>query len=710
MRLILILIFLFFPFGANASVLSDAAAALQPGQWTTLTTNSASVWFTDGSLNITDFAQRATWDSVNKKVVFCGGSHTGHYLVKCVYYTDSTNTWTSFALPPGIDYDVDPATGGSTSLVHAWDNLALDSTRGIYYHWQDWTRIFRYDVANDVWLSTVTNQPNPGSCINSYQPLVFFPDIDRLVYFDAQGSGSCSAAFYYNPANGQWTYNVQNFGAPAYSNEGIYSSQGFVMVGTRESNRVYVLHAADYHDGGTTTWTQVESAPVAMTNGNQVDGFQTALTVDPSSGNPLLFSQQTGIIYEYNTGTGHWASKGAGTASTYQSYGARAVLVPIPEYNVIMMIGTTGGVATVYLYKNTAAPSDFAARCAANGVFMCVGFDSDTDLGTIGRGPANGSQYWRGTFNNEGAGPNACSYTQGPYDCPVIDTTTKASGAGSLKFTVPAKWEGSIGGQWFTNFSSDYSRLFGAGQEFWISWRQRWDQGYVDSVASGTGMKQAIIGTGTVTSPDWVAASSCGNLEVVPQNLWHNIPQMYHHCPPTFQLVETVAGEQRMQNARGSPYCLYSQIATNSMFPPLGNCIPFYANEWVTLKVHVQIGTQMPAPCVNGTGNGGAGDYCFTNSHVDYYLARNGATSWEPLISLTFDIGPASIAERYGTLWFTMASYAPHAEYDYTSSTWYDELIMSTQDIGLPSTATTPAAIARHSFGGKVTFGKMGIH
>src|SRR5687768_16146181 len=67
--------------------------------------------------------------------------------------------------------------------------------------------------------------------------------------------------------------------------------------------------------------------------------------------------------------------------------------------------------------SGNAGPGDFAARCKAPGVVRCVGFDSAQDIAGKSGDPT-------GTI------PGAA--------VPALDTAVKASGASSLKFTIPS--------------------------------------------------------------------------------------------------------------------------------------------------------------------------------------------------------------------------------------------------------------------------------
>src|SRR5207302_861903 len=80
----------------------------------------------------------------------------------------------------------------------------------------------------------------------------------------------------------------------------------------------------------------------------------------------------------------------------------------------------------------------------------------------------------------------------------------------------------------------------------------------------------------------------------------------------------------KLQNARPSPYCLYSQRLNNPPFS-VGNCFRYFSNEWMTFQLHIKTG-----PRVNNE---------FTNSFVQLWIAREGQPA-----GLAFDWGPYNLS------------------------------------------------------------------
>ncbi len=326
--------------------------------------------------------------------------------------------------------------------------------------------------------------------------------------------------------------------------------------------------------------------------------------------------------------------------------------------------------------SNTPVPSppiasDFQARCSAPGVVKCVGFDQAADV--AGRYPAP-----------VGLLPsNAGSF-------PQLDTSVKASGNSSLKFTIPPMSSSDAAGSYFANFSNDFSVQFDAGDTFYYQWRQRFSPEFL--TLPGAGWKQTIMGTGsTGTLPGWPGiASSCTSLEIVTVNGYmRGFAQMYNSCSgstshgPYAPFEEPFGNDFKLQNARPVPYCLYTQTHTipSTALPPTGNCFGYFANEWMTFQIGVTLGPRV-------------GDE-FKNSHIQMWAAREGQPS-QLLQDWIFNLtagSPTSVPlEKFGQIWFT--PYMTGKDATLTNPiayTWYDELIVSRNKIADPAAASVPA-------------------
>jgi hypothetical protein len=312
--------------------------------------------------------------------------------------------------------------------------------------------------------------------------------------------------------------------------------------------------------------------------------------------------------------------------------------------------------------------ADFATRCAQPGVLKCVGFDSASDItGTWG--------------DNSGSLSGAST--------PVLDPSVKASGASSLKFTIPSNSPADTSGSYFTNFSADLQTQFSANAEFYVQWRQRFSPEFLGTVfTGGGGWKQAIIGAGdkpgcnAATSANGLCTSSCTALETVVQNTFQRgFSQMYNSCTGSTShgafnpFEEPFGGDFKLQNARPSPFCLYSQTNTNpkTTFPPFGNCIGYFANEWMSFQVMIKTG-----PRVNDE---------WVNSFVTLWIGRQGQASQTAITWGPYALTAASPGEdlKFGKVWLLPYNTGKDPSQTHpTGFTWYDELIISRTQIADP--------------------------
>jgi hypothetical protein len=328
-----------------------------------------------------------------------------------------------------------------------------------------------------------------------------------------------------------------------------------------------------------------------------------------------------------------------------------------------------GAAALVALPAVATSPSgstaDFERRCAQPGVVRCVGFDN---AGVI-----------KGTYGQPSG------IMRGAAE-PAIDTSVKASGAGSLKFTIPSNSAQDTSGTYFTNFSDDLSVQFGEKQEFFIQWRQRFSRELISTqYKGGGGFKLIIVGTGDQPKKPY---ASCTALTVV-ATTWNQLgfPILYNSCTgstshgPYDGLYEQFLDHTRqvnfkLQNARPAPHCLYTQRQTG-LFPPNGNCFPYHPDEWMTFQLRIKTGAR-----VNDE---------FAGSQVTMWMARENKPSEVVIDRVPYNLtaGPPAENQRFGKVWLLPYNTGKDpSEAHPVAYTWYDELIISKSKI--PDPAVVP--------------------
>jgi hypothetical protein len=301
------------------------------------------------------------------------------------------------------------------------------------------------------------------------------------------------------------------------------------------------------------------------------------------------------------------------------------------------------------------AEDDFQKRATAPGVVRAMGFDTAADV--------NNRILADGVFAPSGSG---------------YDTSVHASGAGSLRFTVPSLSAANTSGSWRINFTDDYSVLFGQNQEFYVQWRQRFDNAMLSNAYAGAdGWKTIIIGQGDTSSSGEV--SSCSELELVSFNGYMaDFPRLYHNCGVYAGFYEPYGnGDFKLQNAMPAPYCLYSDHT-------YAGCFKYYPNEWMTFQIHIKMGPLGTAfsTLENQQVTG------FTNSLVELWVAREGQPS-TLVISWPGVVLHETQGAKYGKVWLLPYNTNKNATISYpVANTWYDELIVSRSKIADPGVVT----------------------
>jgi hypothetical protein len=284
-------------------------------------------------------------------------------------------------------------------------------------------------------------------------------------------------------------------------------------------------------------------------------------------------------------------------------------------------------------------PNDFHSRCQAPGVVRCFGFDTVDEVLPLLKSAADGHIHG------------------------FVDSSTKASGGAALRFDVMPHLGANSSGA----FVLDLPRQFGSGDEFFVQWRQRFDQEMVSrAFRKGEGWKQAIFGA--------ASTGSCTANEVVVQNTYHRgFPQMYHSCGGKDSQYEGLVpmvppSDFLLQDATG---CSYSDQRSS-------RCLRYRADQWMTFQVHVKVGTWY----VNKSGS------YHRDSTVELWVAEENKPSVLVISLPDYDLTHESADQKYGRIWLLPYNTNKDDSEDHpVAHTWYDELIVSTRRIPDPGAA-----------------------
>lgn len=314
-----------------------------------------------------------------------------------------------------------------------------------------------------------------------------------------------------------------------------------------------------------------------------------------------------------------------------------------------------------------AGPLTYDERCARPGVIRCYGFDDVVDL-TTGH-PRTLTSPPDSTSSRIYAPSGAAKCAGGK--CWALDPDVKTSGASSLRFEIPGLSGADVSGSFRLNFSDDLSQQIGEGEEVYVQWRQRWTPGmlrvFPASGGGSTTWKLAILGAGD--RPGGPIAYSCTPEEMVlMENAHYFGPGFYHSCGTWTSMEYWPKGAPNilLQHV-AAPYCYYPK-------DPTAGCFRFVADEWMTFKMQVRV----------------VGFGAVLGNRVRVWAAREGQPSVQIFDSFNshpkgFPIRRSGPLSKYGKVWLTpYMTNKDSTEAHETQYTWYDDLIISREDIADP--------------------------
>jgi Fibronectin type III domain len=592
-----------------------------------------------------------------------------------VYYNPDTNSWSEppAALPNG-GYSLQGAYSKDGYLYGGCGSTAQNS-------------LSRVDK-NGNWQKVANT---PAICLDAYSLLVGDPASGRLLFFPASGP-----IYELNSQGSTWSNTNISSQFPSGGSAIIapVSNHGVVIMAKTINSQTQVevwLYKHALSTSTTTSSTSDTTPPSTPANvsasavsSSQINVSWTTSTDNVGVADYILERCQGSTctnLTQISTLTGNSYIDTAVTANTTYNYRVRArdAAGNLSSYSTI--------VSTTTLSSSVAGGSDFATRCSQPGVIRCVGFDSAADLG----GNAWGYRVGYGTQDG-----SACNSGSGSTQrrCPTIDTNVKASGTGSARFDVPVGAPGSLAGAWWANFTDDLSTNFGGSGNFtyYIQLRMRYTQSFINAGNwKAHWVTTAGDKPGCSASNSTNCQSSCTDIELVVQTntpAW-GFPSMYSGCPGAFSMTvdDTLSGgsDFNFQNARPSPYCLYSQLVAGKQFPPTGNCFPYVADEWMTYSYKIHMGPRG----TSGEGNcKGSSNFtnCYYNNDIQMRMGREGQPT-QPVITWTGGINAGTVANdlQYGKIW--IMPYSGSATFSSGGTMWVDEVIISRQPIADPGTS-----------------------
>jgi len=517
---------------------------------------------------------------------------------------------------------------------------------------------------------------------------VFTPDPSGN-FLVLQGDSSVNGFYEYDVANDTWRLLDAQ---PLLSS---FGGKAFDIVGAPISNYGVTMYVKYYftqtkvylykHKAGSGTLVVPDTA--APTIPSNVQGNSTSPSEIYLQWNPSTDDRNVAGYTIFRNGT---QISSTGATSFFDSS------VPGPgfyQYSVLAFDAAGNKSAqstpvTVEVQNSTSTGSDFSTRCSNINVIRCFSFDSQAETDPHVTPP------WRNRSTGIKLG--------------VVDTTVKASGAGSLRFDIPSNVGSDTSGAFWLNFSEDLSVQFGEGEDFYVQWRQRFAPEFIDTLYYtdplanqylAGGWKQAIFGQGDVPGK---FAESCTPMELVVQNSdQRGFAQMYHSCGSKDGRYEGLGvaldppGSDWLLQNGDVQECRWTLKWSNTdqpwnkrFTPPYGPCMGYKPNEWMTFQVHVHIGTWYKND----------GNY-HKDSTVELWAAYEGQPSVKILERTQYDLVNCAAGDtnclndptvKYGKVWLLPYHSNLGVEQVYTpTATWYDDLIISRAKIPDPQGNTS---------------------
>ena len=363
---------------ARASALSDAAAALQPGQWTVVNTgNFNRALLDDGAgYHVFYYTEDVEWDPVSRQLLFVGGGHATD--AEFLRYRESTNSWTR--TKPAGDF-------WHSNFSHAYDHNAIIPSLGKFFFRQPAydpsDRIEIYDIPSGTWTRSAAMPYRPGCCGG----LEYFPELNGLVL--ANGD---AGLLLYDPVANRWS-ELSGGHWGDYHNFAEYSPVHKVMIfGGGESSGTKTI----FRLNASRQITRLADAP------GHLGTTHSVVTTDPVSGNFLVFFDNA--FYELNPATNTWRKMS--TNAPWQASGGiwGVVATPISTYGVVAFAKYGGDNSKVYLYRHTAGSGGSAptVSLSANPTSMPPAGNSTLTWSATNANACSASGAWTGNKPTSG--------------------------------------------------------------------------------------------------------------------------------------------------------------------------------------------------------------------------------------------------------------------------------------------------------------------
>lgn len=609
------------------------------------------------------------YDYVSNRLIVWGGGHANYYgnefyalnlMVDPITMTRLNDP--TLPIATSCSAGIPTASPTAANSRHTYDGIEFTRFTNSMFVFEGSVACGSGAAADDTWTynfgtATWTQRTPSGDNINSPNQ-----DFGMTSAWDAATGlvfifNRC-ALFTYNPTTNVYRQIGNTLSCRSYYFNGALDpvTRQFVAIGDDPSVGGFRVLSLDI-SGVNASGAPPTSTPTWQTRSSSDPGFPNSAYPGcdyyPRGANIVCWNGGNSV-YKLNTTSWSWSSSTytGGPGSAYANNGTNGRWRYSPYLDVFVLVNSTSQNAyALRLDSPLSANTDFATRCAAPGVIVCEGFDATLPLST-GNGVTGVKPDWQGGYTRQ-----------------ALDTSIKASGASSFRLNIDGNTSANMAGE----YRQVWSPAFGEGDTMYTSFRYRVDSDFI-----------SIDWPNVVSSwPKIILhhnqAATCADLEwtLTNDSQGNNIPSSYTDCGG--QQVVTNGGIPPYDYQQGHLKCSYGSTDTTN-----SQCLFLESNKWMTFKFKATIGTWGSA-----------------NSTLEGWFAIDGLP-WRKFISISnFSInnsGPVLPGFDSVTLtpYMTGKSTAvSHAQ----AQVWYDELIVSSQDIAAPlpvpqtvSTSFTPSA------------------
>ena len=341
--------------------------------------------------------------------------------------------------------------------------------------------------------------------------------------------------------------------------------------------------------------------------------------------------------------------------------------------NLFVTCGLTSQNCKALRLDVQSAETDWGRRKNAPGVWKYQGFDAECVPGLT-----DGQHYFAGSAGTAGR------------EC---DTAIKTSGTSSFRLTIPAgNSSATPSGEWREGLKPGVSvhtggTGFGQNSTVYWSYRIRITQSMKTNIEQFWRAGTAKTGWKHANAHN-MPQGSCGPLEFT--------GTISTDVSPATQIFYTECGARGVYTnsagSQGLPYIQQGETfplttSTNGWSCNFNNAVSGagtgqgcmnwqFFDEWLTFKIRLQIGT-----------------FGSANSSVRVWIARDGGTQWLSLANspnYTFNADAPANQREFNVMSFTNFMTGNNQSAPTVAHMWYDEFIVSSNDIDLPGQVSGP--------------------